>query len=54
MWNLKYNTNKHIYETKTESQIQRRDLRFAKGKGVGEGSIENLGSAEANRYIQDG
>ena len=21
MWNLKYNTNQHIYETKTDSQI---------------------------------
>ena len=21
MWNLKYNTNKHIYETETDSQI---------------------------------
>ena len=26
MWNLKYNTNQHIYKTKTDSQIQRTDL----------------------------
>ena len=26
MWNLKYDTNQHIYETKTDSQIQRTDL----------------------------
>ena len=25
MWNLKYNANKYIYETKTDSQIQRTD-----------------------------
>ena len=25
MWNLKYSTNQHIYETKTDAQIQRTD-----------------------------
>ena len=24
MWNLKYNTNQHIYKTKTDSQIENR------------------------------
>ena len=31
MWNLKYNTNEYIYET--DSQIQKTDLRLAKGGG---------------------
>ena len=31
MWNLKYNANEHIYETKTDSQIQRKDLRLTRG-----------------------
>ena len=26
MWNLKYDSNQHIYEIKTDSQIQRTDL----------------------------
>ena len=30
MWNLKYDTNQHIYETKTDSQIQRIDFVVAK------------------------
>ena len=28
MWNLKYDTNEHIYETETDSQIWRTDLRL--------------------------
>ena len=28
MWNLKYNTNEHIYETEIDSQIKRTDLRL--------------------------
>ena len=32
MWNLKYDTNQHIYETKTDSDIENR-LEVAKGKG---------------------
>ena len=34
MWNLKHNTNKHIYETETVSRTDNR-LMVAKGKGVG-------------------
>ena len=33
MWNLKYDTNKHTYETKTDSQIQRTVLWLTRGKG---------------------
>ena len=32
LWNLKYDTNDHIYETKTDSQTQRTDLLVAKGE----------------------
>ena len=31
MWNLKYNTNQHVYKTKTDSWIKRTDLWFTKG-----------------------
>ena len=35
MWNLKYDTNEHIYETETDSH--RKNLMFTKGeKGWGE------------------
>ena len=30
MWNLKYDTNEHIYEIETDSQTRRMDLMFAK------------------------
>ena len=32
MWNLTYDTNEHIYETETDSQIQRTDV-VAKREG---------------------
>ena len=32
MWNLKYSTNEHIYETETDSQTYRTDLRLPKGR----------------------
>ena len=48
MWNVKYNTNEHIYETETD--IANR-LVAAKGEGVGEGRIGSLGLADANNYI---
>ena len=54
MWNVKYNTNEHIYETETESQTQRRDVWLPVGKAVSEGWIGHLGLADANQYIQDG
>ena len=37
MWNLKYDTNKLIYETETDSQTQRTDLWLPRGKGQGGG-----------------
>ena len=33
MWNLKYDTNEHIYETKTDSQIWRTNLWLPRGWG---------------------
>ena len=36
MWNLKYDTNVHIYETETDSQTQRTDLWLpSEGEGLG-------------------
>ena len=32
IWNLKYNTNQHIYETKTDTQIERTDLWLPRGE----------------------
>ena len=51
MWNLKYDTNEHIYETETESQTQRTDFWLPRGRWVGEGWIGSLGLADANYYI---
>ena len=48
MWNLKYDTNEHIYGTETNSQTYRIDLRFPRGRGVGEGRTGSLELAEAN------
>ena len=36
MWNLKYDTNKLIYKTKTDSQTQKTNLWLPKGKGGGD------------------
>ena len=52
MWNLKYDTNEHIYETETDSDIEN-TLVVAEREGVGEGRVGSLGSAEADDYIQD-
>ena len=37
MWNLKYDTNKLIYRTETDSQTQRTALWLPRGKGGGGG-----------------
>ena len=36
-WNLKFDTNEHIYETETDSQTQRTDLWLPRGREGGEG-----------------
>ena len=48
MWNLKHDTNEHIYEIETESQTERTDLWLPRGGGVGEGWSESLGLADTN------
>ena len=48
MWNLKYNTNQHIYKTKIDSDIENRLMAAKVG---GRGGNESLGLAEANIYI---
>ena len=45
MWNLKYDTNEHIYET--DSETQRTDLRLPRGRV---GRIRNLGFADKLLY----
>ena len=42
MWDLKYNTDQHIYETKTDSQTQRTDV-VAKGFRGGRGMEWEVG-----------
>ena len=32
MWNLKYDTNEHIYETETYSEMKRTDLWLSRGR----------------------
>ena len=54
MWNLKYNTNELIYETEADSQTYRTDLWLPRGRGVAEGWIGSLGSADANYYVENG
>ena len=51
MWNLKYNTNEHIYET--DSQTENRVV-VAKGEKVWERDVSEVwGLADANYYTQD-
>ena len=50
MWNLKYDTNKLIYETETDSDTSRTDL-LSGWRGVGRGMDWDLGLADENYYI---
>ena len=43
MWNLKYNTNEHIYKTEMDSQIQRTDLWLPRGRRDGGGKDWEFG-----------
>ena len=47
-WNLKYDTNEHIYEAETDTESR---LVVAKGERVGEEWAESLGLADANKWI---
>ena len=51
MWNLKYDTNEHICETETDSQIWRTDL-LPRGRGAGGGKDWEFGISICKRlYI---
>ena len=51
MGNLKYDTNEFIYETETDSQIERLDLWLpSRGRG-GRGWTGSLELTDANYYI---
>ena len=53
MWNVKYDTNEHIYETNRLTDTENR-LVVAKRDVVEEGWIGNLELMEANYYIGNG
>ena len=53
MLNLKYDTNKLIYEAETDTQTLRTDLLQA-GRGMREGWSGRLGLADADYNIQNG
>ena len=46
MWNLKYDTNEHIYEKETDSQTENR-----LGRGSGKGWNGRLGLAYEGFYV---
>ena len=50
MWNLKYDTNKHIQKQK-QTYRYREQTCGCQALGVGEGRTANLGLADANYYI---
>ena len=52
MWNLKYDTNEHIYKQK-QTYSHREQLCLSKRSG-GEGIIGSLGLADTNCNIWDG
>ena len=51
MWNLKYDTDEHVYETEADSQTWRRELWLPRGKGMGEGERGSLGLVDVSYYI---
>ena len=53
MWNLKYNTNQHIYETITDSQIMTTGLWLPRGSGVRGEKIQEFGISKGKLlYIE--
>ena len=52
MWNLKYDTYEPIYETETDSQIQRTDLWVPRGREVGKRQSGNSGLTDALLYVE--
>ena len=52
MWNLKYNTNEHIYENRNRLTDMENRLVVAKlGRSMWEGRIGSLGLTDTNYYI---
>ena len=51
MWNLKYGTNEHMYETETDSQTWRADVWLSGGRWVGEGRTGSLRLADVSLYV---
>ena len=47
-WNLKYDKNKLIYKTETDSQTYKTNLGSPKRKGGGVGWIRSFGLADTN------
>ena len=55
MWNLKYGTNEHMYETKqTKRRLTDIENKPVVAKGKGRERIGSLGLAAVNYYIQGG
>ena len=53
--NLRYDTNEHIYETKTyRHRLTENRFVVAKGKGVGEERTERFGISRFNLLYMDG
>ena len=50
MWNVKYNTDEHIYETNRLTDIENR-LVVAAGEGEEVGWMGSLGLVDGNYYI---
>ena len=48
MWNLKYDTNEHIYEVETDSQKKTTVLWLPRRREMGKGEVGSLGLADAN------
>ena len=51
MWTLNYGTNELISKTETDSQTERADMWFPRGRWVEEGRTGCLGLADVNCYI---
>ena len=52
MWNLKHGTDELLYKTETDSQ--RTDLGFPRGRQEEEGWSRSLGLVSANYYMGNG
>ena len=51
MWNRKYNTHQHTYETKTDSQMKNRLVVAQRDAGTGEGRIRGVWDQQRQTII---